>query len=334
MEFKMFITAVPLSITRSAKIFEANIRDLHRLGADRVFLVIGRGFGSDDENQAEIETLTKNIEIYKNAGFETGVWFSTMGHGANLCDADFTRLKGLHGNSCCDSFCPLDPKFTTAVYARVRDAARSGAKIIMIDDDFRLSSRNDCGCTCDRHMAEYRRRLGENISSEEVLVKAFGGGPNRYRDVWYDLMGDTLRDFAHGMRAAVDDVDPTVRLGACTCMSVWDADGVDSIEIARILAGKTKPFMRFSGAPYWVTLWEPPCNHLQYIAELERMQRSWCEKTGIECFAEGDVYPRPRYYAPAAYLETFETILRADGGFDGILKYAFDYACSPFYETG
>lgn len=335
----MYKTSVPL--VRFFERQEENIAEAKRLGASRVFLCVGRGLAGEAANRAELARLSENIPVYEAAGFEVGVWFSTIGHGGPLAgdcggapQGGFTNIVGLKGVSKGDSFCPLDPAFSEAICGHVRGIAEAGAKMIMIDDDFRLSSRGDCGCTCERHLAEYRRRLGENIAREEILKKAFTGGPNRYRDVWYGLMGDTLRGFARQMREAVDSVDPSVRLGACSCMTVWDADGVDSIELARILAGHTKPFLRLIGAAYWPALWGPPCQHLQYVAELERMQQHWCEGTGIEIFSEGDVYPRPRHFVPAAYLEAFDTILRADGGFDGILKYGVDYCSSPRYETG
>jgi hypothetical protein len=50
--------------------------------------------------------------------------------------------------------------------------------------------------------------------------------------------------------------------------------------------------------------------------------------------SEGDVYPRPRYNCPASYLELFDGVMIADGGYDGILKYMFDYVGRPELELG
>lgn len=320
---------------------EESLCEAQRLGASRVFLCVSRGLGSEAENRRELEQLAEAIPFYEAAGLEVGVWLSSIGHGGSLTGghndtADgFTRLVGLHGQICGeDSFCPLDPDFSAAICQQVHNIAAAGAKMIMLDDDFRLGTRADCGCICDRHMAEYRRRLGEDIAPEDVLPLAFSGEPNRYRQVFYDLMGDTLRGFARRLRAAVDRVNPSIRLGACSCCTVWDGDGVDSIELAQILAGNTRPFLRLIGAAYWPTCWAPPADRLAYVAELERMQGFWCSGTGIEIFSEGDVYPRPRSFVPSAYLEAFDTILRADGRTEGILKYGVDYCSLPRYETG
>ena len=336
-----YTVSVPL--VRFAEHYEENIREVKRLGASRVFLCPGQGFGTEAENERDYEALTRAIPIYRAAGLEVGVWISTIGHGGAHPvpypaepEGGFTRLVGLKGQICAeDSFCPLGPSFSGAVCRHIGRLAETGPDLIMIDDDYRLGTRGGCGCICDRHMAELRRRLGEDIAPEDVLTKAFTGGPNRYRDTFYHLMGDTLRNFARQMRAAVDRVNPAIRFGACSCITVWDGDGVDSIELAHIMAGKTKPFLRQIGAPYWpAARWSKPADRLAYVIELERMQSHWCEAQGIEVLAEGDVYPRPRYMVPSAYLELFDTALRADNRLDGILKYGVDYNARPLCETG
>lgn len=113
-------------------------------------------------------------------------------------------------------------------------------------------------------------------------------------------------------------------------MSTWDFDGVSAAELARILAGKTTPFLRLIGAPYWSNKrsWG---NRLQDVIELERMESSWCEDD-IELFSEGDTYPRPRFTTPANVLEGFDMALRASGATDGIHKYTLDYCTDVEYE--
>ncbi|MBO5069946.1 MAG: hypothetical protein J6C37_06245, partial [Roseburia sp.] len=157
-------------------------------------------------------------------------------------------------------------------------------------------------------------------------------GKNKYRSAWLSANGEFFRQFAREMRGKLDEVNPAIRFGPCSCMSLWDFDGVSTVEISRILAGNTKPFMRLIGAPYWAAnrSWG---NRLQDVIELERMERSWCDDD-IEIFSEGDAYPRPRFACPASYLEGFDTALRADGRMDGILKYAMDYISGADYEPG
>ena len=185
---------------------------------------------------------------------------------------------------------------------------------------------------CEHHMKKIREELGEDISPVELQERAISGEKNKYRDAWLKVNGDSLKDFAKNAREYLNQVNPSIRLGVCSCMSLWDNDGVDTETISRLLAGDTKPFVRLIGAPYWAPIkgWG---NRLQNVIELERMERSWCSDD-IEIFSEGDAYPRPRTNCPAAYMELFDMAMRADGTTDGILKYAIDYASTIDYECG
>ena len=333
----MYKISVPL--VRFYDNYEDNIAEAKKLGAERVFFCPCRATSSEEERAAALERIKHSLPVYENAGFDVGVWISTMGHGGPLVgvpnddDGGFTPVTGVRGVTTSDSYCPLDPKFSSAVCDYLKKIAETGVKMIMLDDDYRFSHRGDCGCTCKYHMAEFEKRLGEKIGRDEVFEKVFRGGYSIYRQAYYDMLGDTLRGFARKMRAAIDEVNPEIRFGFCAVTSSWDCDGTDAIELSKIMAGKTKPFLRFIGAPYWSANGGVTA-HVQYVAELERMQAKWCREQEIEIFGEGDTYPRPRYKVPSSYLEIFDTILRADGGFDGILKYGIDYTSSPRYETG
>ena len=243
-------------------------------------------------------------------------------------------MVGLNGTTCENTFCPSDEAFQLRFTDWVMRVAEAGTKMIMLDDDYRLSYRPcGMGCCCDFHMREFGRRLGRAVDRDDLATKIFTGGKNPYRDAWLDMGRDMLTDLAQKIRAKVDLVDERVRLGFCAVLSTWDIDGVDAISLAKVFAGKTRPFLRTIGAPYWNV------NHdrgtrLGQIIELTRMQRKWCEDEDIELFSEGDVYPRPRYSTPAAFLEGFDLALRADGGMDGILKYVVDYTSKPDYERG
>ncbi|MEE1048774.1 MAG: hypothetical protein U0M60_15310, partial [Clostridia bacterium] len=167
----------------------------------------------------------------------------------------------------------------------------------------------------------------------ELYTHIVSGRKNKYRDAYLKANGDAFRSFASEIRKAVDEVDSKIRIGACACMTSWDIDGTNAKELAEILAGDTKPFVRLIGAPYWAVnkSWG---NSLQDVIELERMESSWTKDDDIEVLAEGDAYPRPRTLCPASYLEGFDTAIRASGCTDGILKYGIDYHSNADYETG
>ena len=332
----MYKLSVPIHIERYPEVKkEAWLAELRRAKADRVFLAVCRSIDPAETKAKGLRALKELIPYFEDAGLEVGVWTSSLGHGGSGYDyLNYARIRSVSGDSCSDSMCPLDAAFGKEFGEWLRDIALAGAKVIMLDDDYRLSYRSGgVGCICDLHMAEFAKLTGHTLSRAEILQKVFTGAPSRYRDAWLKTSGDSLRNLAIQLRAAVDTVSDRIRLGHCAVLSTWDVDGVDSIELAKIFAGKTRPFLRFIGAPYWAVKQNWGCR-LSSTIEIERMQRKWCEKEAIEIFSEGDVYPRPRFNIPAAYAEGFDTALRADGGLDGTLKYMIDYACSPHYETG
>ncbi len=306
------------------------LHELLRTRSERVFL-IAPGILNQENLAAKMPRLSVCLDFFAKAGLETGVWIGqTIGHGGGFgkVDSRFAPIVNLNGNPE-NAICPLDEAFKRVVCDGVREIARAGARTILIDDDFRLGERSgSVGCFCERHLDAFRTKTGRQATREEVAEKAFTGPPSRFRDDWLEVTGDSLAQLARAMRAAVDSVDPAIRLGLCACTSTWDIDGISSDELSRIMAGKTRPLLRLIGAPYWAGHGQ----RLAPIIELERLQRSWIEGD-IEVIAEGDTYPRPRHHTPGAILEGFDTALRADGRLDGILKYMFDYVSSFDYET-
>ena len=200
----------------------------------------------------------------------------------------------------------------------------------MLDDDFRINVRARLyhfGCFCKYHLAKYYEKIEEEIARDRLEELILCGGENKYRTAYLDLMGESLLQFARELRLAVDEVNPAIRLGTCATHESWDLCGTDLIEIAKTFAGNTKPFSRISGAPYWN-------DDIIPIIEYARQQFAWGKGCGVELFAEGDSFPRPRYNVPSKTLELFDMILLADGTANGILYYAFDYSHEPEYEDG
>lgn len=320
----------------------ATLAELKKAGAQRVWLCACRGIEAEAVLADDLRLLRQHRLFFEANGLEVGAWISSLGHGGPLTQDDagtplngkaYQKIVGLTGETGCDGLCPSDETFARDYADWIGRIAQTGIKLIMIDDDYRLSTR-PCGngCCCDLHMAEYRRRVGENIERKDMFPLIMRGRANKYRDAWLDMGRDALLGLARKIRARVDEVDPTVRVGVCAVMGTWDVDGVTALEITKTLAGSTRPFLRTIGAPYWAAM--TMNQRLEVIIGYTRLQRHWCEQENVELFTEGDAYPRPRYRTPAAYLEMYDMALRADGGFDGILKYMMDYTASPRYERG
>lgn len=327
---------VPM-MSRKMEIYGGNnamLEQVKRMGAKRVLLATDTLITDRSERDAMIELLKENVAFYKSHGLEVGVWtWSTWITGP----LSWTPMRGINGRFAGPHMCPFDPGFCNFVGEYVEEYAQCGVDLILFDDDFKYGFyENDdtLYCLCPYHMARINEMIGETLTPEELQAKALKGGKNKYRTAFLKANGDGLRHFAKVIREHVNKVNPNVRVGVCSEMSLWDYCGVDSEEIARILAGDTKPFLRLIGAPYWGVKQGSGRNNLQNVFELERMERSWIKSTDMEILCEGDVYPRPRYHCPSAYLELFDLAMIATDKFSGILKYPLDYTTKIDYELG
>ncbi len=331
---------VPIS-TDPALHSEVFFDDFQKAGATHIFLAEGARLPLESKGRRTqlYNNLKERIAQYSNKGYDVGVWISTLGYGGPLAGnsevavGDLTQIRSIVGKTKGDALCPLDERFTARAVRAVEDICRAGARMIMLDDELCLSVRPGLGCACDLHLAEFSRRLGEAVTLDGLPERLFTGKPSRARRIWMDLMGDTLRDFCRTLRAAVDRIDPTIRMGFCAGYTSFDTEGVNAIELTHILAGGTKPFLRLTSAPYWYASRRFDCTALPTFIEFARMQAAWCRDEGIEVFTECDTYPHDRYHVPRAYIECFDaaTMLTPD---IGVLKYFYHYPCQPEVERG
>lgn len=333
----MYKLSVPISMhTLNDKSIFEYIELAKKCKADRVFICGQKNFyEKSSEIFSESEKLKKNIAVFRENGFEVGVWVTGFGHGAPLSHqtdatvSPYTQIEGINGEVGRYANCPLDPNFVDAYAEGIKKIAELKPDMIMIDDDFRMNVRQGYyfGCFCPRHMKEYYKRLGEETPRDQLESLMFTGGKNKYRSTYFGLTGEVLLNFAKTMRQAVDSVDSTIRLGMCGTNENWDFCGTDMIELAKAFAGNTAPFARTTGAPYWR-------ENIIHVIEASRQQFAWAKGTGVELFTEGDTYPRPRYNVPSKLLELFDLTLYADGNSNGQLAYVFDYTYRPEYEMG
>ncbi len=330
----MYKLSVPLdSSTVNRNNRETYVKLCHQAGVKRIFLAI------DSIMEPVSESLTQKIAYFQSNGFEVGVWTNTIGHGFLLSHADddsnpiFKPIIDIKGRIRPNAFCPLDDHFSRHISKLVASFAKAGADMVLLDDDFRMSQHGDelC-CACEAHLNRISGIVGEEITIEKLEPYLLSGKPNRYRDAWVQAQKQGLTEFAQTIRQEVDKVAPDVPVCVCTALAPWNVDGVDMVEIAKILAGKNKPLLRLTGAPYWAI--KKRQFPIITAFEIARMLASFAENKGVELLSEGDTYPRPRYVCPASYLELFDAVTRIDGGYDGILKYMFDYIAGPHFELG
>lgn len=314
--------------------------DFKALGVDHLFLTEGARFIHQQGERYDfaINNTKKHIKIYEDLGYHCGVWISTLGYGGPLFanaveNTAYTPIRSITGREAGDAVCPTDSRFVTRICRVVTDLAKAGARMIMLDDDLCLSVRPGLGCACDAHLAEFCRRIGRSVTLAELPDLLFTGKPNQERRVWMDMQGDTLRTFCRTLRNALDEVAPDVRMGFCAGYTSWDVEGVDAIELTHILAGKTKPFLRFTSAPYWHQAQRFGQTPLATFIEFARMQAAWTKDEDIDVFTECDTYPHDRFHTPLSHIQCFDTATMLTKNV-GVLKYFYHYPCKPETERG
>lgn len=328
----MYSVTVPITLRSLLRYGpEAMWEEVKKFDATRVLLALGYYQQDPEARAASLKSLAQYCRFFKDRGYEVGAWIWTFIFEETI---PYTQMEGLSGSRFPNNACPLDEAFRAFSAGYLQDIARCGVDLILFDDDFRYGFLGDSpGCLCKHHRAKITQIVGEDLPREVLAEKIRDRGKNKYRSAWLQANGDAFRAFAQNARAAVDEIDPRIRMGACACMTGWDVDGITAPELAKILAGKNKPLMRLIGAPYWATnrSWG---HDVQDVVELSRMESAWSRFEGLEILAEGDAYPRPRLACPAAFLEGFDTAIRAAGCADGIQKYGVDYSSRPGYEDG
>ncbi len=308
---------------------------LKKIGAERLYLAADRYSYNREERIKELEYTKHVADFFKAEGLDVGVWICSFGFGGPTAEKNreiansYVRIQSISGKIGDDAICPMDESYTAMMADMVEDICRyGGVDMVMLDDEMCLNIRpGGLGCACDLHMAAFRKRLGEHIKREELAAKVFSGGPSKYRDAWIDTMGESMKNFCRKMREGADRVSKDIRLGFCSGYTSWDMEGADALELTEILAGESgKPFLRTTGANYWIHTNRIPRQTLQTIIETVRMQNAWTKGRGIDLFTEGDNYPRERFHTSAASAECYDIGCRLDGGMASY-KYMFNYSC-------
>lgn len=326
--------------------FAQALRRLRALHADAVLSYIPiDGFTSGWETVDEgCAAVLRRRDDLRSAGIDPfAVWITALYGFPDRDKKSFgtltVRRDGQKDPLVAASVCPLDTDVASRFGQLIlRIARKTGIKRILLDDDFRIQFiSTDARCFCEKHMALYRRALGEDLTREELSARIFTDDPhNRYRTVWQKVNEEAMLSLCRRIRHEVDEGDPSVNVAICAGPSaMWgSADRPLAVEMCRILAGGEPPFMRLIGGPYWAPL-SPNCfdMDLPEIIDLIRREAAVCSGQGIELFAESDVFPRNRFHVPASHATAYDLAMAADGHFDRIQKYVCDYD-RPFEDCG
>lgn len=198
--------------------------------------------------------------------------------------------------------CPYDEGFREYIRSSLRTVAKRKPKIIMVDDDFRLIYRAGKGCACPKHMAEFNRRAGTDMSREELLAHTRGSSDEdrRYTEIFIETQRDSLIGAAKAMREGIDSVDPSIPGAFCACGPAAEF----APEIAKILAGEGQPaVVRVNNGWYCQPGTKGFSTRMRYAA----VQAEVMKESADVLLAETDTCPQNRYSTGAQTLHAHFT---------------------------
>ena len=169
----------------------------------------------------------------------------------------FAPIEDSAGNKSQDNKkCPLDESFAADFAAKVQSVAKAHPAMICIEDDFSLAwgrGLADGACFCPRHLAAFAERYGRALPAAEIADAFRNRTPENLpvRRAFADTVRESLVSLARNVRAAVDEVDPSIRILVCEPGgAVKDGDALEAV--ARAFAGGTRPAVRPCGAIYGI----------------------------------------------------------------------------------
>ena len=234
---------------------------------------------------------------------------SSLGHTAPMTPAPFQRMVGFSSGATISAYCPMDENTVAYLAKAIGRVAREHPQAIMLDDDFRVMMRPHEGCACPLHMAEFNKRNNTKMTREELLeyIQAHPRASDPLTASFEWLQRECLVNAVKAIRAAIDEVDPSIQGINCT-----SGDECDTVTLTNpIFAGKGNPtIVRVPNGTY------SPITTRQFSDTMRRAAASSakCRKHGIDIIlAETDTVPFNRYAKGARYLHAHYTASILEG---------------------
>ena len=225
--------------------------------------------------------------------------------------------------------CCLDETFRERFVSDVmRFVKIARPELIIFEDDYSIcAAAGGYGCFCPLHLAEFERREKRRYEREELLEifarrdRASVELRRRYRQ----LSADGMTELSLRMREELDKVAPDTRIMLCEPGST-DSDGGKAGELARALAGKTRPLSRLHGTFYLG-------GDTKDIPEVLYHSVYMSEHIGenFDFYHETDCYPHTRFFTSAGQMRVFLGTSLASG-FVGSLYHVAQIA-TPLAST-
>lgn len=255
--------------------FQVLRRQLKRISAQQVLIFDNSYMDnfqfSDEVLQNHAATLTKRIAELAQDGIEAGINSgATIGHGGIRGFAEaWHELRDLQwwtdadGSEAIGIACPIGAKFHSYLRLYFRSLAKTGARIIFIDDDMRPfdhgPAKSDLGCLCDVHLERFNREHNFSYDRQrlcEELTKPITAEPSKVQIAWQNQRKQSYLQMCELIRQAVDSVDPSIRLGLMPVQNLCLPFGADFFnELLAVVSGPHRPLLRdhdFHGLPRMV----------------------------------------------------------------------------------
>ncbi len=300
----MMINLVPLQPQYFDEI-ATDMRDVEKRGTCTMHVIqmftVPEGAGKPVDKLADF--IPQYKDLFARAGdlkLPVGLMIhAIMGHGSVTDYADIQRVVSVKGKERRGVYCPLDKNLLSYTADVARRMASLKPDFLLIDDDTRLTTSH-WGCACPLHMKRLEKKLGRDISREELLARLNGRSPEdkRVAQAFEENNRESLFEMFKVIRATIDSVDPKMPVLFCHCAE----DTRHSSEICKIIAGEdARTVCRINNARYW------------FQGESNRTFPVWAFKTAAQIdiikdvdvkLAEVDSYYRNRYSTSARVLHS------------------------------
>ncbi len=232
-------------------------------------------------------------------GIESGVLVqASIGHGYPLSeDNPFLKYVNLNDGEVQTVCCPYDETFQDYIRDAFSKIASKNPALIMVDDDFRLIFREGNGCACERHMEEFNKKSGLNLTREELFDELQKDAKGDIAKYYIETQTEPLYDTARAMREGIDKVNKKIQGTFC----VAGCNVGFAVEIAKILAGEGNPTMVRASHGVYVPQGAREISRTYYRVA---RQISYLKDKVDYILAECDTIPYNQYALSSAYFHS------------------------------
>lgn len=258
---------------------------------------------------------------------------------AGQCDRgrnDLERLPGLEpvvghdGIRARHCACFLSEAWRRHIAALWRLYAATEPQVLWVEDDIRTFNHEPVryGCFCDRHLAEFGKRIGRPVTRGELVAAILQPGePHPWRAEYLDMQCDIMIETAGFLARTVHEVSPATSLGLMSSgPRLHCLEGRDWRRFAAALADGRPLYSR----PPMSNYNEESLRGLYYSQDSIKLTRHVLPPETVE-LTEVENVPFTRFSKSVAF-SFLEIALSFAYGADGVTLNLFDHVGTPMAD--